>query len=369
MVEPFDEPGTHDPHAPHEPRPEDDFPADFFEDEPEETSDRPTPAPPPHSPVQARDEGRVEELARPDAPREAATYEPSPVLHSSYPSEAAVPTSEEVIKHHPVFPLVMGLALLGALVGAVAYSMKTAHENAPPTATAVAPAPAPALTPVLEPTPAPALSNEIKEIQTDLADLASSIKELQDKFAAMSKPEPAPDLKPLQTQVADLARSSEAVAPLPKKVDDLDVRVGAVDKSLADLKSEIVALRGEVRKAGEQAAAAATSRVVASSTAAIPAIDEGIRLYKAGKYKDADVLFSKLTATNPDDARVWYFAALSSGFATGQWTGRPVELVLKGIEREKAGTPPSAEIDAAFGDLTKTNGKDWLAYYRKSAIK
>ena len=76
-----------------------------------------------------------------------------------------------------------------------------------------------------------------------------------------------------------------------------------------------------------------------------------------------------MTQDLPDDARVWYFTALANGLATKQWTGETEELVARGVEREKAGTPPAADIDAAFSDLTRANGKDWLAYYRRRASK
>jgi len=70
--------------------------------------------------------------------------------------------------------------------------------------------------------------------------------------------------------------------------------------------------------------------------------------------------------TDPDDARVWYYAALAHGFATKQWNedgaGR---LVEKGIERERAGTPPKPVIDETFKGLTSATGKDWLAGYRQ----
>ena len=62
--------------------------------------------------------------------------------------------------------------------------------------------------------------------------------------------------------------------------------------------------------------------------------------------------------------------ALASGVVArlrGKWDGKTAELVQKGIEREKAGTPGAAEIDATFRDLTTATGKDWLTTYRKSA--
>jgi len=98
-------------------------------------------------------------------------------------------------------------------------------------------------------------------------------------------------------------------------------------------------------------------------------LSQGIELFKQGKYNDAYAYFEKLKQTHPDDARVWYYAALSSGISTRKWVedSEARRLVLKGVEREKAGTPPAPEIDAAFRDLTKMTGKEWLEYYRKDA--
>jgi hypothetical protein len=97
---------------------------------------------------------------------------------------------------------------------------------------------------------------------------------------------------------------------------------------------------------------------------------QGIDLFKQGKYKDAYAYFEKLEQTNPDDARVWYYAALSSGLSTRDWKldeSEASRLVKKGVEREKAGTPPRAEIDAAFRDLIDKTGKGWLEWYRNTA--
>jgi hypothetical protein len=57
------------------------------------------------------------------------------------------------------------------------------------------------------------------------------------------------------------------------------------------------------------------------------------------------------------------------GLATSQWRGEVEELVNKGVEREQAGTPGTAAIDAAFAGLSKTTGKDWLSFYRQRAGK
>ena len=95
---------------------------------------------------------------------------------------------------------------------------------------------------------------------------------------------------------------------------------------------------------------------------------EAVGLFKGGKYKDALDRFKKLTDADGKDARSWYFAALSSGLATKNWTGGDtVAFVKKGIEQEKAGMPAPDKIDAAFTGLSATTGKDWLAGYRKFA--
>jgi len=95
---------------------------------------------------------------------------------------------------------------------------------------------------------------------------------------------------------------------------------------------------------------------------------QGIDLFKERKYKDAYSHFEKLEQSNPDDARVWYYAALSRGLALRDWKddSDTARLVKKGVEREKAGTPPGPEIDAAFRDLVSETGKEWLEYYRKT---
>jgi hypothetical protein len=85
------------------------------------------------------------------------------------------------------------------------------------------------------------------------------------------------------------------------------------------------------------------------------------------KYDQANEAFDSLTRTKPDDARVWYFAALSRGLATRDWKGQTDKLVTEGVEREKAGTPEKSQIDSAFVDLTAETGRDWLAFFRRRA--
>lgn len=97
------------------------------------------------------------------------------------------------------------------------------------------------------------------------------------------------------------------------------------------------------------------------------ALEQGIDQFKADEFEQARQTFFELLEQEPGDARIWYYAALANGKATGQWKGETERLVLRGVERERAGTPPRGAIDAAFADLTERQGSAWLDYYRRRA--
>src|SRR5262249_50790166 len=158
-----------------------------------------------------------------------------------------------------------------------------------------------------------------------------------------------------EAKVAGLAKTIEEIAPLPKQVTALDERAGTVDKSLAALSEEVKALKEEVQKNAKTAAAtpaaAPAEEKGPESKGADESLAQGAELFKGGKYKEASALFRKLTETFPDDARVWYYAALSEGLASNMWQGEALRFVTKGVEREKAGTPEVAKINAVFDTL------------------
>ena len=97
------------------------------------------------------------------------------------------------------------------------------------------------------------------------------------------------------------------------------------------------------------------------------AMEQAADLFKQGRFAEAKAAFTRLQSVYPDDARVWYFSALANGLASRSWQGESERLVKVGVEKEKAGSPDHAKIDAVFANLTTTSGKDWLAYYRKGA--
>jgi hypothetical protein len=169
------------------------------------------------------------------------------------------------------------------------------------------------------------------------------------------------------------AHAETTIADFKKSIDGLKVDVAAVKdeaaKAKPDLKpltdkidalaTELTTVKAEFAKAKEAMAAkpaAEPAKPAVDATAMAAAVD----LFKAGKYADAAAAFKKLS---PDDARVLYYSALAVGFTT-EFKGEAVELVTKGQQAEKAGTPAKAEIDATFAALTEAQGKKWLDYYR-----
>jgi len=234
-----------------------------------------------------------------------------------------------------------------------------------------------------EPSTAPVLN--ARELSERIDGVKVRLDRLQSRVDDPSRGKAPPEVETLQVRVADLTQATDNVASLPSKLDRLDHRVD-------DLASALRSVRKELRPAGPSgldrtprpASSGDTSRTVAdgpsprtpATTPAPPAdrrgaaggeatLNRGAELFRRGRYQEAKDVFGRLELDTPDDARVWYYAALSDGFVTKDWTGGAARLVEKGMAREEAGTPGPAEIDAAFKDLTSANGKDWLATYRK----
>jgi TolA-binding protein len=289
--------------------------------------------------------------------------------HSSEGHEAdfkhphAAPQPPSNSERHSTFPLVLGgVMVLILIVAWIANSQKPAA----PASDSGAAAPAPAASAA----PAPDPEAETKALNTAVEDLKSDLKNLQEKIEAIPKPAPPPDLGPVTRKLGELSKETESLGALPRKVEDLDQRLGGIDKTLTALRGDLDSLKSDAKKAAEAAPAGITatagSDTAKPETVSDSALNEGVDLFKAGKYKEASAAFLKLTQGNSNDARVWYFAALSRGSATNQWTGETTKLVEKAVELEKAGNPDSAKIDAAFADVNP-NFKPWLDAYRKTA--
>jgi TolA-binding protein len=274
-----------------------------------------------------------------------------------HPAPPAVPDADR----HPLFPMALGGVMLLTLIAAWIANSRPPEEPAatPPAAVAAAPE--------AEKAPAPAPEPGSKPVIGDMDGLRADLKTLQDRIEALPKPVPAPDLGPLSNKLADLSKETESLAALPKKFDDLDQRLGSFDKTLVALRGEFEAFKNELSKKSAEPAASTPEPAKPDDTkVADAAVDQGIGLFKAGKYKEASDAFLKLTESSPGDARVWYYAALSRGSSMNQWTGETTRLAEKGVELEKAGSPDSSKIDAAFSELNPAF-KPWFDYFRKTA--
>jgi hypothetical protein len=281
--------------------------------------------------------------------------------HFKHPHPA--PSAHDDAPRHPVFPIVLGGVMVLSLIAAwIANSKPTAEPAGAATPAAVAAAPDPGKPDVVALVP----DADSKGLKGEIDGLKADLKTLQDRIEALPKLAPGPDLGPLSSKIGDLSKDTEALAVLPKKVDDLDQRLGSFDKTLVALRGEIDTFKNELKKPIEPAVTTPEPAKPDNTTVTDTAVDQGAGLFKAGKYKEASEAFQKLTGTSPNDARVWYFAALSSGSSTNQWTGETTRLAEKGVELEKAGSPDSAKIDAAFAELNPAF-KPWFDYFRKTA--
>ena len=181
--------------------------------------------------------------------------------------------------------------------------------------------------------------------------------------------------------VDELSRRVEAMEAqlhlVPAKLDEATRKVTSLEADLKGTQNQVAALQTDVRTSRrDENVPAAESKPATGPEGATPReitppatdpLAQGIALFQQKKYEEASNFFNSLTTTKPDDARVWYYAALTRGLATRDWKGRTEEMVNRGVQREIAGTPPKAQIDAAFADLVSETGKDWLAYYRRRA--
>jgi chaperonin cofactor prefoldin len=250
------------------------------------------------------------------------------------------------------------------------------------------------------------LDDRIKELSNRFNNLADQYKPLQSRLESMPKSAPTPDLAPIEQKVALVDRLSQQVDaiakkvdPLPQKLEQYERRLTEIDAKLEDLRKEEPAARGRTPRSRDRPVsstggdrpsastggdrpspstggdrpspiAGAESKPSASDDkgqSLDSALASGVSLFREKRYGEAYAVFRGLLQSRPDDARVWYYAALSYGLATGDW-GRVAEtMAQEGVAREKAGKPPKSEIDAAFAGLTKETGKDWLDFFRRRA--
>jgi hypothetical protein len=269
-------------------------------------------------------------------------------------------------------PSALSVALLAVLMalpsGALGAWAYLTYLNPPPVSQA-----APVVPAERDPEPAPqapsVATDDLKQVTKHLELLADRIDRLQEKFAAIPRPAPTPDLTALQAQVENLVKDDASFCMLPSRISALGDRIAEIERSLAELQAAVKAADAQSKKTGGSALASLTvpaARTMPASLAADSALAEGASLLQRRQYAEALALFSKLEQSSPDDARVWYFAAVANGLKTGQWRDETERLVAKGLERERAGTPDHAQINASLADHVPASARDWLAGHRKN---
>jgi TolA-binding protein len=237
------------------------------------------------------------------------------------------------------------------------------------------------------PRPDAETQNNVSRLEDRINGLSDQFKHVQARLESVPKSSAPPDLAPLEQKVARVEELSQQLDAVGKKLDPLPRQLAQLEQKLADLDAKTEDLRKETSAARSRTTAPpgrdrSASRASAPSPGdgAEPAppppenggsgdstYETGVSRFRNKQYRGAYDVFRKLLQSRPDDARIWYYAAVSYGLATGDW-GRDTEvMVQEGIAREKASKPPKPEIDAALAGLTKETGKEWLDYYRQRA--
>ena len=182
------------------------------------------------------------------------------------------------------------------------------------------------------------------------------------------KPDYGPKLKAMEDRMAQLV---ESVANLSDRSEAMKKQVGSPANSESQDTSQKIAEMG--KRLDEMSTTLATFKADARPRNA-PApdsreMDQAVSLFQQARWAEAKDAFNQVRTVSPEDARVWYYSALSSGMATKDWKGESERLAIEGVAREKAGKPDKAQIDAAFAELTKATGRDWLAFFRNQVLE
>jgi|GEM_PF-3583164 len=228
---------------------------------------------------------------------------------------------------------------------------------------------------------APAVAEPLQSINSVIDVLTNRLETLQKRRALPPKADIPPELAPLQGQIEALSKGTGAIVSLKTAVSVLDERVKALDAQVVELRKQLDAFKAGATKESEKPAAPPSGPAQEpdsprtprdrTTTPSItnPDLALALELFKVGKYQEASRLFQSLTDSESDDARVWYYAALCRGLTTQTWDGETLRLIQQGAEREKAGTPAKAEIDATLASIPVAKLKAWIDHNRKTAVR
>ncbi len=214
-----------------------------------------------------------------------------------------------------------------------------------------------------------ALTSRVGEVQSELGTLGRELARLEDRLNARTNAPPAPpDLAPLRTRIDELVEESQKLSPLPATFQSLRQRVDALDKALNALRTEVAAVPKQLDASLNALKDAMVSRPAPAQVSPVDIDrDLGAALFREGKYPAVREVFLILVRNYPNDARLWYFAALANGLTSGDWGGESEGLVRRGLACEQRGMPKGSDIDAQFSTVTREQGKVWLDEWRKCA--
>jgi TolA-binding protein len=218
-------------------------------------------------------------------------------------------------------------------------------------------------------------ADDAETLRKQIANLAQRLDGLSERVDRMTRPkdETPPVLHTMQIKIAELAGQMDDLSALPAKVRQSDSRLDLLQEEFKTLRARIESLiRGQREGAATQLALRGPSGAAAAPSANgednSPTMDLAVTLLQRGQYAAAREVFARLQDAQPRDARVWYFAALAAGLARGNWDGEAKQLVEKGIECERHGTPSTAKIDSALATRVPIEGVPWLNSLRKQAF-
>lgn len=260
--------------------------------------------------------------------------------------------------------LTLGLIILAGMLSAASYLLGQWIGSKPPLATGSV-----SDKQILE---------DVSKLGSQVAALASSLDRLEKKVDNLPKPVLPIDLNPIHVELDELGRSMAKLAPLPERTQRMDEGVQHLELGMNKSAEELVSLKDMMKqlltglasfKAEFKQAIAALSKLIQTTPAStgMSAIELGAKFFiDDSKHREAAEVFRLLVSGNPQDARVYYFAALANGVTTNNWGGETVRYVATGVELEKAGKPERAEIDAAFVGIP-IQFTNWLNSYRQRA--
>lgn len=218
-------------------------------------------------------------------------------------------------------------------------------------------------------------SDDADTLRVQIAELMQRIDGLSGRVDRLSRPkdETPPVLHTMQIKIGELAKVMDDVASLPAKVRHYDNRLETMQEEIKTLRSRIesdTGTRGQGSKTTSQPTAGSASALPATeSQDENPSMKLGITLLERGQYASAREVFLRLELAEPRDARVWYLGALATGLASNKWDGEAKQFAEKGIECERGGSPPTAQIDALLATRSPIKGVLWLNSLRRKGLE